>query len=164
MSIIIVNTVYEQVHTESFSCRYEGSRMNMLVFRMHAHTHSLVSTLYRVRGDEWLRVGKVDPLLPQVYRAVEPRVVVEPGDVLVGACSYRNDEDRVIHLGNSIRDENCHNYFIYYADEIDEPQWVCIGSQFPELESRLPDEAYFRPDNSSSRRFCIDQELLRKFT
>ena len=54
----------------------------------HAHNLSPVISGYRVRGDEWTQIGKMDPHKPQMFYSVDtPGMEIKKGDVVAARCT-----------------------------------------------------------------------------
>ena len=71
----------------------------MFAYRVHAHVHGDVNTAYRVRNHEWQQLAKGDPQWPQAFYPTESTYDIQNDDLLIGRCTYHNDENRAIHAG-----------------------------------------------------------------
>jgi hypothetical protein len=112
----------------------------------HAHKHGTVIAAYRVRGGvDWTELGIGDPQWPQTYYPTKSVYEIKEGDILVGMCSYSNDEDRVVRAGNTDLDEMCNIYLIYYTSNRTGAMANCFGSLDKKLEASIPDSASVRP-------------------
>ncbi len=86
-------------YTTDMSCKYEGRKLNVFAFRVHAHAHGDVNAAYRIRNHEWKLLAKGDPQWPQAFYKTSEQMDIVDGDVLVGRCTYHNDEDRYVYAG-----------------------------------------------------------------
>jgi peptidylglycine monooxygenase len=100
------------------ACSYnEPFVMHPFAYRTHAHTHGRVNAGYRVRNGNWLEIGRMSPLKPQMfYNVTHPGMTVKNGDILAARCTMVNDEDRTIKIGATSNDEMCNFYIMYYVD------------------------------------------------
>nr|XP_022915094.1 peptidylglycine alpha-hydroxylating monooxygenase [Onthophagus taurus] len=91
-------------------------------FAYRTHTHSLgkVVSGYRVRkgkeGDDWLLLGKRDPLTPQMFYPVFNKDPIYGGDILAARCTMENYRDRDTYVGPTNNDEMCNFYLMYYVE------------------------------------------------
>ena len=87
----------------------------MFAFRVHAHVHGNVNTAYRIRDNKWTEIAKGDPQLPQAFYPTSSLYEIKDGDILVGMCTYHNDENRTVYPGSTHTDEMCNIYIMYYT-------------------------------------------------
>lgn len=100
------------------ACSYNDPYvMHPFAFRTHAHTHGRVNAGYRVRDGQWTEIGRMSPLIPQMfYNVTNPGMTVRNGDILAARCTMVNDEDRDIKIGATSKDEMCNFYIMYYVE------------------------------------------------
>ena len=70
---------------------------------------------------------------------------LKDGDALIGRCSYRNEENRIVYAGSTHNDEMCNVYLMYYTDDTKDVMDTCSGNTYPQLESILPAESIQKP-------------------
>jgi hypothetical protein len=116
--------------------------------RVHAHMHGDVNAAYRYRNEEMTEIGKVDPQLPQAFYPMKQIVEIKDGDILLGICTYHNDENRIIYPGPTHKDEMCNVYIMYYTENAQDVMGVCGGSSHPALERKIPIDAKIKPKPS----------------
>lgn len=135
-------------YSTSFSCKYTGKNLTAFAVRVHAHMHGDVNAAYRVRNGEMTEIAKIDPQLPQAFYPMKQILDIKNGDILLGMCTYHNNENRTIYPGSTHTDEMCNVYIMYYTENAQEVMGVCGGSSYPELERKIPADAKVKPDSS----------------
>jgi hypothetical protein len=114
--------------------------------RYHAHLYGIALAAYRVRGGvDWTELGIGDPQWPQTFYPTKSVFELKEGDMLVGMCTYRNDGDRLVQVGQRHIDEMCNIFLMYYTSNRSGARVKCIGSEDPKLEANIPDSASVRP-------------------
>ena len=119
--------------------------MNAFAVRVHAHIHGDVNTAYRVRNGVWTQIAKIDPQLPQAFYPMNEMLDIKEGDILLGMCTYHNNENRAINPGATHTDEMCNIYIMYYTLNAQEVMGTCGGNSNRELEQQIPPEAKVKP-------------------
>jgi hypothetical protein len=104
-----------------------------------------VNAAYRVRGTEWTELVIGDPLWPQAYYPTPYVYEISEGDILVGICTYHNDEDHVVKAGPRHQDEMCNIYFMFFTENSNNVTDMCVGHSNRSLEELIPDKAKIRP-------------------
>lgn len=122
----------------------------MFAYRVHAHSHGDVNAAYRVRNSEWTQLAKADPQWPQAFYPTDSLIDIKDGDVLIGSCTYHNDENRYVYAGTTHNDEMCNIYLMYYTDNTDDVMPTCAGNMYPQLENIVPPESEMKPAPPSS--------------
>ncbi|XP_077989305.1 putative peptidylglycine alpha-hydroxylating monooxygenase 1 [Glandiceps talaboti] len=104
------------VHMET-ACRYhEEQVLHPFAFRTHTHSHGLVVSGFRIRGDEWLEIGRKNPHLPQMFYPVENQdLTIRQDDILAARCTMENKSDQNVFTGSTMADEMCNFYFMFYT-------------------------------------------------
>jgi len=133
-----------------FSCSYSGRTLKMFAYRVHAHSHGDVNSAYRVRNSEWTQLAKADPQWPQAFYPTDSLIDIKDGDVLIGSCTYHNDENRFVYAGTTHNDEMCNIYLMYYTDNTEDVMPTCAGNVYPQLENLVPAEGEMKPAPPSS--------------
>jgi len=132
--------------------------------RVHAHVHGDVNTAYRVRNDEWTQIVKGDPQLPQAFYPMKQVMEIKEGDILLGMCTYHNNENRTVYPGSTHTDEMCNIYIMYYTENAQEVMSVCSGNSYQELEQKIPADAKIKPlnkiDSSSQSSTALNEHRL----
>ncbi|XP_011643790.1 peptidylglycine alpha-hydroxylating monooxygenase [Pogonomyrmex barbatus] len=105
------------VHMES-SCRIKENKI-IYPFAYRTHTHSLgkVVSGYVVKpNNEWIELGKRDPLTPQMFYPITHNVTITYGDRLAARCTMKSTRDRKTYIGGTNEDEMCNFYIMYYVE------------------------------------------------
>jgi hypothetical protein len=132
-------------YSTTISCRYSGTKVSVFATRVHTHQHGDVNSAYRVRGTEWTELVISDPQWPQTYYPTQYVYEIKDGDMLVGMCTYHNDEDNVVSVGYKHHDEMCNIYLMYFTKNRTGTMNLCFGSENSSLEALIPDKASRRP-------------------
>jgi hypothetical protein len=119
--------------------------VSVFATRVHSHEHGDVSSAYRVRGTEWTELVRTDVQWPQAYYPTQYVYEIKDGDMLVGMCTYHNDEDQVVTVGYKHRDEMCIVNLMYYTTNRTGAMNLCFGSFNSSLEALIPDSASIKP-------------------
>ena len=131
--------------------------MKAFAVRVHAHMHGDVNTAYRVRNDEWTQIAKGDPQLPQAFYPMKQVLDIKNGDILLGMCTYHNNETRPVYPGPTHNDEMCNIYIMFYTENAQEVMGTCAGNSHPTLEQQIPADAKVKPINKDSSSISIDE-------
>ncbi|XP_020818089.1 peptidylglycine alpha-hydroxylating monooxygenase [Drosophila serrata] len=108
-------------HLETACEINEKKVLHPFAYRVHTHGLGKVVSGYRVRSNsdgvqEWLQLGKRDPLTPQMfYNASSTEPIVE-GDTIAVRCTLQSTRNRVTKVGPTNEDEMCNFYLMYYVD------------------------------------------------
>jgi hypothetical protein len=86
-----------------------------------------------------------DPQWPQAYYPTPYVCKINDGDMLVGVCTYHNDENQVVNAGQKHHDEMCNIYLMYYTENRKGVMDLCFGSKNSSLEALIPDKASIKP-------------------
>ena len=113
--------------------------------RVHAHIHGDVNTAFRIRDGEWTQIAKGDPQLPQAFYPMKPVMEIKEGDILLGICTYHNNETRTVYPGSTHTDEMCNIYIMFYTENADQIMDTCSGNSNSELEEKIPADAKIKP-------------------
>jgi len=126
------------VHMES-ACRImENKTIYPFAYRTHTHSLGKVVSGYVIKpDDEWIELGKRDPLTPQMFYPVTHKVPITYGDTLAARCTMKSTRDRVTNIGQTNEDEMCNMYVMYYVEN-DTPlkQKYCFSEGPPLYEWR----------------------------
>ncbi|RTG87068.1 peptidylglycine monooxygenase [Schistosoma bovis] len=131
-----------QIARLDVACSYTGNAtLHPFAFRVHTHSHGVLSKGYVVDGNESYLIGSKSPQEHQAAR-----------------CIMQNNESRIIRIGNTRNDEMCNFYIMYWVTNDNEQQLydtnnqVCyvgdgsdIYENFQELYKKLLDNSFF-PD------------------
>jgi hypothetical protein len=117
----------------------------MFAYRVHAHSHGDVNSAFRVRNSEWTQLAKADPQWPQAFYPTDSVIEIKDGDILIGSCTYHNDENRYVYAGTTHNDEMCNIYLMYYTDNTEDVMPTCTGNYYPQLENIIPAESEQKP-------------------
>jgi hypothetical protein len=108
------NTVNHEVTS---NCTVGGSQpITLLSASPHAHKYArhMRFTLTRSNGEKITMHDQAFMFGEQKSFALDPPVVVQPGDVITTTCVYTNMTSRDIMFGESTESEMCFNFAMYY--------------------------------------------------
>jgi hypothetical protein len=108
------NTVNHEVTS---NCTVGGSQpVTLLSASPHAHKYArhMRFTLKRSSGEMLVMHDQPFMFGEQKSFALDPPVVVNPGDVITTTCVYTNMTSKNITFGESTEDEMCFNFAMYY--------------------------------------------------
>lgn len=105
------------VHMESSCPITENKTIYPFAYRTHTHSLGKVVSGYVVKpNNEWIELGKRDPMTPQMFYPVTHRVPVTYGDRLAARCTMKSTRDRITLIGGTNDDEMCNLYIMYYVE------------------------------------------------
>lgn len=105
------------VHMETSCVIKENKTIHPFAYRTHTHSLGKVVSGYVVRpNNEWIELGKRDPLTPQMFYPVSNKVPITQGDVLAARCTMKSTRDRITYVGGTNEDEMCNFYVMYYVE------------------------------------------------
>uniref|UniRef100_A0A1Q3FR79 peptidylglycine monooxygenase n=1 Tax=Culex tarsalis TaxID=7177 RepID=A0A1Q3FR79_CULTA len=112
-------------HMETLCDIRENKTIHPFAYRTHTHSLGRVVSGYRVRVDEqgtdhWTRLGKRDPLTPQMFYPVESTEPILYKDRLAARCTMESNRNTITNIGATNNDEMCNFYLMYYVEN-DEP-------------------------------------------
>ncbi|XP_076350248.1 peptidylglycine alpha-hydroxylating monooxygenase-like [Tachypleus tridentatus] len=91
--------------------------LHPFAFRTHTHQLGKVVAGYVMRKDgTWERIGKHDPLRPQMFYPVNKKISIFQGDVVAARCTMKNFRDVTTRVGLTGNDEMCNFYIMYYVN------------------------------------------------
>jgi hypothetical protein len=76
---------------------------------------------------------------------------IRDGDMLVGKCTYHNDENHEVSAGFKHHEEMCNIYLMYYTRNRTGVMNLCFGSSNSSVEALMPENASRRPPNKYVR-------------
>ncbi|XP_017774183.1 PREDICTED: peptidylglycine alpha-hydroxylating monooxygenase [Nicrophorus vespilloides] len=108
-------------HMESNCVINEHKTIYPFAYRTHTHSLGKVVSGYQVKRDkfgydEWVLLGKRDPMTPQMFYPTFSKAPIKYGDVLAGRCTMESHRDRDTFVGPTNNDEMCNFYLMYYVD------------------------------------------------
>lgn len=91
------------IETMDSKCKID-QEIYPFAYRTHTHQLGKVVAGYRVRAgpdgkQEWIQLGKRDPLTPQMFYPIENSEPIQPGDILASRCTMESHRDRVTYTG-----------------------------------------------------------------
>lgn len=108
----------KMTHMETACPILENKTIHPFAFRTHTHSLGKVVSGYVVKpNNDWIELGKRDPLKPQMFNPVTHKVPITYGDTLAARCTMKNTRDRITYIGKTNQDEMCNFYLMYYVDE-----------------------------------------------
>lgn len=124
-------------------------------YRTHTHALGKVVSGYRVREDQdgtdqWLLLGKRNPLTPQMFYPTLSKEPIKFGDRVAARCTMESHRNKTTYIGATNNDEMCNFYLMYYV-ESGEPlnQKYCFSTG-PSTYYWEKDELNNIPDDASS--------------
>lgn len=95
----------------------ENKTIYPIAYRTHTHSLGKVVSGYVIKPDnEWVELGKRDPLTPQMFYPVHNKTPVTFGDKLAARCTMESNRTTWTHIGATNVDEMCNFYLMYYVD------------------------------------------------
>ena len=87
-------------------------------FRVHTHDLGRVVSGWKVSPDmSWTLIGKRDPQLPQMFKAMDDTsITMTYGDTLATRCTMVNYKDSAVSVGSTNEDEMCNFYMMYWVE------------------------------------------------
>ncbi|XP_067013551.2 peptidylglycine alpha-hydroxylating monooxygenase [Anabrus simplex] len=107
-------------HMESSCSITEKKVIHPFAYRTHTHSLGKVVSGYRIRRgddgrDNWVLLGKRDPLTPQMFYPVLNSDPIRYGDRLAARCTMLSTRDRWTEVGPTNADEMCNFYLMYWV-------------------------------------------------
>ncbi|CAH8560527.1 unnamed protein product [Schistosoma intercalatum] len=149
-----------QIARLDVACSYTGdATLHPFAFRVHTHSHGVLSKGYVVDGNESYLIGSKSPQEHQTFYPVQNQSLeIHKQNIIAARCIMQNNESRIIRIGNTRNDEMCNFYIMYWVTNDNEQQLydtnnqVCyvgdgsdIYENFQELYKKLLDNSFF-PD------------------
>ncbi|XP_076333365.1 peptidylglycine alpha-hydroxylating monooxygenase-like isoform X2 [Tachypleus tridentatus] len=108
---------HREEHMETACPIKEPIILHPFAFRTHTHQLGKVVAGYVIRKNgSWERIGKHDPLKPQMFYPVNKDMSIFQGDIVAARCTMRNFRDINTEIGSTGKDEMCNFYMMYYVD------------------------------------------------
>lgn len=94
----------ETEHMEAACEITEDKILHPFAYRTHTHSLGKVVAGYKVRREDngkqdWIQLGKRDPLTPQMFYPMENNGTIERGDTVAARCTMKSTRDRVTYIG-----------------------------------------------------------------
>lgn len=91
-------------HMETVCNISENKTIHPFAYRTHTHSLGRVVSGYQIKVDEqgqnhWTRLGKRDPLTPQMFYPVESTAPIRKGDRLAARCTMESNRSTVTNIG-----------------------------------------------------------------
>ncbi|XP_032457663.1 peptidylglycine alpha-hydroxylating monooxygenase isoform X3 [Nasonia vitripennis] len=103
------------------SCKIsENKTLYPFAYRVHTHSLGKVVSGYIIKNNEWIELGKRDPLTPQMFYNINYNGTITYGDRLAARCTMKSERDKWTYVGTTNNDEMCNFYLMYYVTD-DEP-------------------------------------------
>ena len=86
------------------NCKITQPKFHPFAFRTHSHAFGTVTTGYKYspRTGQMTEFARGNPQWPQAFYPVKTDITFEPGDYIIGRCSYNttgvNREVRIFYL------------------------------------------------------------------
>ncbi|CAI2730305.1 unnamed protein product [Schistosoma spindalis] len=149
-----------QIARLDVACSYTGNAtLHPFAFRVHSHSHGVLSKGYVVDRSECYLIGSQSPQVHQTFYPVQNQSLeIHKQNIIAARCIMQNNESRIIRIGNTRNDEMCNFYIMYWVTNDNEQQLydtnnqVCymdggsdIYENFQELYEKLRGDTFF-PD------------------
>lgn len=108
-------------HMET-ACQIKENRTIIpFAFRTHAHRLGKLIAGYVVKTNangtnDWILLGKKDPLLPEMFYPTVTNTAIEKNDFLAARCTMESNRKRITYIGATNNDEMCNFYLMYYVN------------------------------------------------
>lgn len=86
-------------HMETACKITENKKIYPFAYRTHTHSLGKVVSGYRVRDNQWVQLGKRDPLTPQMFYPVNDTSPILQGDILAARCTMESTRNRITYIG-----------------------------------------------------------------
>ncbi|GLG99728.1 Peptidylglycine alpha-hydroxylating monooxygenase [Gryllus bimaculatus] len=159
--VILLGTAGEippraEEHMET-SCKItERKKIYPFAYRTHTHSLGKIVSGYRVRKgengkDNWVLLGKRNPLTPQMFYPVFNKEPIVYGDRLAARCTMKSTRDRYTEIGPTNNDEMCNFYLMYWVEN-DTPlkKKYCFSLGPPNYYWETAHEFNYIPDEEAS--------------
>lgn len=123
-------------HMETACEITEDKTLYPFAYRTHTHSLGKVVAGYKVRCDQsgkdnWIQLGKRDPLTPQMFYPIENNGTIVRGDIMAARCTMSSNRTRTTYIGSTNEDEMCNFYMMYYTDGEEPLEMKFCGSRGP---------------------------------
>jgi len=101
------------------ACLFEAPYEIVPIFyRTHAHNIINVMSIYTIKNESWIELGRMSPHQPQAFYPVTSKdIVVGHNDLIAARCTINSmDRDEITYTGNRHEDEMCAFYLMFYTD------------------------------------------------
>lgn len=94
----------ETEHMEAACEIKEDKTVYPFAYRTHTHSLGKVVAGYKVRRgengiDNWIQLGKRDPLTPQMFYPIENNGTIVKGDYIAARCTMKSNRTRTTYVG-----------------------------------------------------------------
>uniref|UniRef100_A0A8D8WKV7 peptidylglycine monooxygenase n=1 Tax=Cacopsylla melanoneura TaxID=428564 RepID=A0A8D8WKV7_9HEMI len=101
----------------------ENKEIHPFAYRTHTHALGKEVQGYVVKKnndvnkkDEWILLGKRDPMKPQMFYEVDVNTTIHKGDVMAARCVMKNYRSHETYIGSTGKDEMCNFYLMYWVE------------------------------------------------
>jgi peptidylglycine monooxygenase len=94
----------------------ENKTIHPFAYRVHTHSLGKIVSGYVIRNNEWIELGKRNPLTPQMFYKIHYNGTITYGDRLAARCTMQSERDSWTYVGNTNNDEMCNFYIMYYVE------------------------------------------------
>lgn len=104
-------------HMETACTLHEDKTIHPIAYRTHTHTLGKVVSGYVIdSNNDWIELGKRDPMTPQMFYPVHNKLAITKGDTLAARCTMKSNRSTWTYIGATNADEMCNFYLMYYVD------------------------------------------------
>ncbi|XP_012271466.1 peptidylglycine alpha-hydroxylating monooxygenase [Orussus abietinus] len=104
-------------YMESACMMKENKTIYPFAYRVHTHSLGKIVSGYIIKpGNQWIELGKRDPLEPQMFYPVHNKVAGKMGDIFAARCTMESNRPTMTYVGATNQDEMCNFYLLYYVD------------------------------------------------
>ncbi|XP_033225121.1 peptidylglycine alpha-hydroxylating monooxygenase [Belonocnema kinseyi] len=139
-------------HMETACVQRENVTIHPFAYRTHTHSlGDLVTGYVKKPNNEWIELGKKDPMKPQMFYPIHDKRPINQNDTLAARCTMISNRDRVTYIGGTNNDEMCNFYLMYYVEN-GEPlqQKYCFSAGPPSYYWKNDKELVNIPDKEAS--------------
>lgn len=95
---------------------HEDKKIIPFAYRTHTHSLGKIVSGYVIKNNNWIELGKRDPLTPQMFYPINNHLEITKNDTLAARCTMVSDRDTWTQVGSTAMDEMCNFYLMYYVD------------------------------------------------
>ncbi|XP_011691053.1 PREDICTED: peptidylglycine alpha-hydroxylating monooxygenase-like [Wasmannia auropunctata] len=104
--------------TKSTCLIRESKTIYPFAFKTHTYSHGTIVSGYVMKpNNDWIELGKRDPLKPQMFFPVPHKILITYGDTLTVRCVTKSTHNGTTYIGNANQDEMCYFFLMYYVDK-----------------------------------------------
>lgn len=103
-------------YMESSCAIAENKTLHPFAYRVHTHSLGKIVSGYVIKDNQWIELGKRDPMTPQMFYHSSFNGTIGYGDRLASRCTMQSERDHWTYVGTTNNDEMCNFYLMYYVE------------------------------------------------